>query len=111
MSHWFHCGTDVVQESSGFLVSGATPEARRLVRGTKSMLFVTKKNTSINLYEQILFLLSVGHNVDCNTVRIFAYARPGFNYARAVKQKVSKVSNEAELLISRKKSTVLQSSL
>ena len=109
MSHWFHCGgTDIVQESSGFLVSGATPEARRLVRNTKSMLFVTKKNTSINLYEQILFLLPVGHNVDCHTVSIFAYASPGFKYARAVKQKVS---NEAELLTSRKKPTVLQSSL
>ena len=67
-----------------------------------------KKNTSINLYEQIQFLLPVGHNVDCNTVRIFAYASPGFKYARAVKQKVS---NEAELLTSRKKPTVLQSSL
>ena len=54
MSQWFHCGgTDVVPESSGFLVSGATPEAsRRLVTGTRSMLFAKKKNTSINLYEQ-----------------------------------------------------------
>ena len=69
---------------------------------------ITYTNTSINLYEQILFLLPVGHNVDCNTVRIFAYASPGFKYARAVKQKVS---NEAELLTSRKKPTVLQSSL
>ena len=108
MSQWFHCGgTDVVPESSGFLVSGATPEARRLVRGEIDVV-CEKKKTSINLYEQnpffefcFLYQLVIKQTA---TQSVFCV----FKYARAVKQKVS---NEAELLISRKKTTVLHSSL